>query len=265
MIQHEKIHLPLHKGLHRHKIMVMKSIKILIVENLKSIEISLKTRLVDMGFEVIDQVSTPQKALEVLEQKRIDIVVSDLFLDRELSGVVLAERCHEQYNTPVLFLSSENTLKNQAALNHLNFAFLVQKPAGDLELKVNIESSVKIYAELRQNRGSGSNQNIDQYIYVRADFRLNRIRLKDIYYIEAKKDYVTINTGDNVFTVHTTMRDIMHALPERHFIRIHRSYIVNMDRIFSIKYPDLLVENKMKTLPIGGLYRKELFDRLNVI
>jgi len=104
-----------------------------------------------------------------------------------------------------------------------------------------------------------------EYIFVRSDYKLNKIRVLDIYYIEAKKDYVNIHTSDNVYMVHSTMRDIIGVLPALRFIRIHRSYIVNIDKIFSIKYPDLLVENKMKMLPIGGLYRKELFDRLNVI
>ena len=54
-------------------------------------------------------------------------------------------------------------------------------------------------------------------------------------------------------------------LPAKDFVRIHRSFIVNLNKIFSIKYPDLVIEGKMKVLPIGGLYRKELYGRLNLI
>ena len=243
----------------------MKNLKILIVENLKNIEISLQSRLSDMGFEVIDQVDSPKKALEILDQRRVDIVLSDLFTDKEINGITLAKSAIEQFKTAVLFLSSESALKHAGLLKEVPFCPLLLKPVKDLELKINIEAAVANFQEQNRKQEMPVSDPFSQYIFVRADYRLNRIRVMDIYYIEAKKDYVSINTGDNVFTVHTTMRDIMNVLPDSHFIRIHRSYIVNIDRIFSIKYPDLLVENKMKTLPIGGLYRKELFDRLNVI
>ncbi|RUA24945.1 MAG: hypothetical protein DSY76_07220 [Bacteroidetes bacterium] len=61
------------------------------------------------------------------------------------------------------------------------------------------------------------------------------------------------------------MKDMMKVLSNSLFIRTHRSYIVNIDKVFSIKYPDLIIENKMKTIPIGGLYRKSFFEKINII
>jgi two-component system response regulator LytT len=102
-------------------------------------------------------------------------------------------------------------------------------------------------------------------IFVRADYRLNKIKFEDVYFVEALKDYVVINTSDNIFTTHTTMKEMIRILPAKDFVRVHRSFIVRLDKIFSIKYPDLVIEGKMKVVPIGGLYRKELFGRLNLI
>jgi two-component system, LytTR family, response regulator LytT len=102
-------------------------------------------------------------------------------------------------------------------------------------------------------------------IFVRADYRLNKIKFEDIYFVEALKDYVVINTSDNIYTTHTTMKEMIRILPAKDFVRVHRSFIVRLDKIFSIKYPDLVIEGKMKVIPIGGLYRKELFSRLNLI
>jgi DNA-binding LytR/AlgR family response regulator len=61
------------------------------------------------------------------------------------------------------------------------------------------------------------------------------------------------------------MKEMIRILPTNDFVRVHRSFIVRFDKIFSIKYPDLVIEGKTKVIPIGGLYRKELFDRLNLI
>ena len=104
----------------------------------------------------------------------------------------------------------------------------------------------------------------NSFIFVRADYKLNKIELDEIYYIEAQKDYVLIHTHDNNFTTHATMKQMEKLLPTHDFMRIHRSYIIRLDKIFSIKYPDLTIEDKMKVIQIGGLYKKELYKKLNI-
>jgi DNA-binding LytR/AlgR family response regulator len=61
------------------------------------------------------------------------------------------------------------------------------------------------------------------------------------------------------------MKDMEYILPAKDFVRVHRSYIVRLDKIYSIKYPDLVIEGRMKVLPVGNQYKKELFDKLNLI
>jgi DNA-binding LytR/AlgR family response regulator len=61
------------------------------------------------------------------------------------------------------------------------------------------------------------------------------------------------------------MKDIVTKLPEDQFIRVHRSYIVRVDKITAIEYPNLMLENNKKTIPIGGSYREDLIKRLNLI
>lgn len=238
--------------------------KLLITENLSNVEIDLKARLINLGFDVVDYVESPQKALEILENKRVDLVIMDTFFDQDFTGIDAQKIIREKYHTPVLFLSSDNNINKADDLIAATTAPIILKPAKDLELKVNISLAISNFKNLQKKSEDVQDNSID-YIFVRSDYKLNKIRVLDIYYIEAKKDYVNIHTSDNVYMVHSTMRDIMRALPFNQFIRIHRSYIVNIDKIFSIKYPDLLVENKMKMLPVGGLYRKELFDKLNII
>ena len=96
-------------------------------------------------------------------------------------------------------------------------------------------------------------------------FANSAIPVDDIYYIEALKDYVIINTLDRSFTTHARMKEILGFLPAKDFVRVHRGFIVNVNKIFSIKYPDMVIEGKMKVIPIGSLYRNILFGRLNLI
>jgi DNA-binding LytR/AlgR family response regulator len=92
-----------------------------------------------------------------------------------------------------------------------------------------------------------------------------KINCKDIYFIEALKDYVVINTTDTRYTVHSTMKDIETKMGTEEFVRVHRSFIVRLDKIATIEFPNLTLENNKKTVPIGGSYRDDLNSRLNLI
>ncbi len=242
----------------------MQTLKILIAEDVSNLEIDLQNRLISMGFEVIALVSSSDDAMETLKKKKVDLVIMDTYSDLQNDGFKVAKQIREKYDIPTIFLSAEDKKDFGSQISDFGPCIFMNKPTTDNELKANIimatQNQVLKPSEMLKVQIAES-----PYIFVRADYRLNKIRLTDIYYLEAKKDYVVIHTTDNVYTVHATMKEMMLVLPSSFFIRTHRSYIVNIDKVFSIKYPDLIIENKMKTIPIGGLYRKSFFDRINII
>ena len=103
----------------------------------------------------------------------------------------------------------------------------------------------------------------DQEAIARADIvKLNK---EEIFYIEALKDYVIIHTPDARYTIHSTMKDIEAKIGSDEFLRIHRSYIVRIDKIATIEYPNLTLEKVEKTIPIGGSFREELYTKINQV
>lgn len=74
----------------------------------------------------------------------------------------------------------------------------------------------------------------DDYFYVKADKKLIRIKYEDIIYIEGLKDYVIIRVEDSRIVTLQTMKSLTDKLPSDRFLRVHRSYLVNVDRINSI-------------------------------
>ena len=242
----------------------MQALRIIIAEDVSSLEIDLQNRLVSMGFEVVALVSSPTDALDLLAKKKADLVLMDTYSDLQIDGFAIAKQIVEKYETPVVFLSAEDSIDFAKQIDAYGPCIFMNKPITDNELRANI-----LMATHKQDAIQLSTPvpfvAVSPYIFVRADYRLNKIRVSEIYYLEAKKDYVIIHTNDNVYTVHATMKDMVQVLPSSIFIRTHRSYIVNIDKVFSIKYPDLIIENKMKTIPIGGLYRKSFFEKLNII
>ena len=109
------------------------------------------------------------------------------------------------------------------------------------------------------------NKDNSDFIFVKSKSRLVKLKTKDIFYIEALKDYVVINTNATRYTIHSTMKDIEKKMPSENFVRVHRSYIVNLHKIFEIEPPNLILEHNNKIIPIGGSYREGLLGRINLI
>jgi two-component system, LytTR family, response regulator LytT len=250
----------------------MAKVKILVVEDESIVAKDIQNSLKKLGYQVPTTVSSAEKAIEEIEENRPDLVLMDIMLKGQMSGIEAANIIKERFGVPLIFLTAyadDNTL-NKAKITE-PYGYII-KPFKEKELQTTIEMAMykhekdeavkkerDLYHSIIENKESKDS------IFVRADYRLNKINFDDIFYVEALKDYVVINTSDNSYTTHTTMKEMVRILPNKDFVRIHRSFIVNLNKIFSIKYPDLVIEGKMKVLPIGGLYRKELYSRLNLI
>lgn len=102
-------------------------------------------------------------------------------------------------------------------------------------------------------------------IFVKSNNRIVKINLKDVYYVETVKDYMAINTATLKYMVHISMRDFEQRLDDREFVRIHRQFIARIDKIQSIDAQNVVLENHLKVIPIGGMYKDDLMKRLNLL
>ncbi|MEO1516466.1 MAG: LytTR family DNA-binding domain-containing protein [Bacteroidota bacterium] len=111
---------------------------------------------------------------------------------------------------------------------------------------------------------SGEEENAD-FIFVKADKKLVKIKYSDIIYIEGLKDYVIIRTETGRVITLQTMKSLESKLPVNIFKRIHRSYIVGIDKIQAVEgnMIEIVEKNQAKHLPIGKNYREELLDIIN--
>ena len=250
----------------------MAKVKVLIVEDESIVAKDIQNSLKKFGYQVTASVSNGEKALQEVEEDRPDIILMDIMLKGKMTGIEAAKVIKKRFDIPVVFLTAyadDGTLNSAKVSEPYGY---ITKPFKEKELQTTIEVAIykhekdlQIKKERDLYHSIIENKESKDSIFVRADYRLNKINFDDIFYVEALKDYVVINTTDNSYTTHTTMKEMVRILPSKDFVRIHRSFIVNLNKIFSIKYPDLVIEGKMKVLPIGGLYRKELYGRLNLI
>ncbi|WP_159023711.1 LytTR family DNA-binding domain-containing protein [Formosa sp. L2A11] len=100
-------------------------------------------------------------------------------------------------------------------------------------------------------------------LYVNIDRRLIKIEIPSIYLIEAKGDYILIKTEDKNYTVHSTLKKIEDKLPHTIFLKVHRSYVINIQKIIDIEDNSVLI--KKDVIPVSRSNRPELMKRLNLL
>ncbi len=105
-------------------------------------------------------------------------------------------------------------------------------------------------------------------IFIKHNSSLIKLKYSDILWVEAMENYVIINTFTEKYTIHFTMRAIEEKLPPKQFVRVHRSFIVNVGSIHSIEDNAIHIKTGDKarnTIPIGKSYKDKLLKDLNVI
>lgn len=102
---------------------------------------------------------------------------------------------------------------------------------------------------------------IQDFIFVKTEHKIQKIELKDILYIEGLKDYISIFTKTERVITLQNMKKMEETLPKGQFIRVHKSYIIALDKIESIERSRISIHGKV--IPIGDTYRDEFFRHID--
>jgi len=246
--------------------------RILIVEDELVVSKYIEACLKNIGYEVADVITSGEDAVTKADSIMPDLILMDIRLNGKMTGTEAAVKIKEVMDVPIVFLTAYADDKNiEMAKASEPYGYLV-KPFYEKELHTTIEMALHKHEKVRLLKKERDlyysvieNKNASDSIYIRTNSRLKRIKYEEICYVEALRDYITISTTTENYTARINMKEITRFLPERDFVRIHKSFIVRLDKIFSIKYVSLIVEGSMKEIPVGNFYRKDLYGRLNML
>lgn len=251
----------------------MSKMNILVVEDESIVSKDIQHSLKKLGYHVVGAAATGEKALDLAQEFKPDIVLMDIMLKGEMNGIETAEIIRNRFSIPVVFLTAyadESTLSKAKITEPYGY---IIKPFKEIDLHTSIEMAIYKHSkeqEIIKERDLlysivENKQAANGFIFVKANSKLVKLKTSDIFYIEALKDYVVIHTEDTRYTIHSTMKEIESKMGAVEFIRVHRSFIVRLDKIASIEFPNLTLENDKKIIPIGGSYREELNNRLRMV
>lgn len=229
---------------------------ILIVEDEPLIADDIAMILERNGYTISEILDNAEDALNHLSNNNVDLILCDVNIEGDADGIQLAHQINSKFQIPIIFLTSyydNNTLKRAKAAKP---AAYIVKPFDEGDLVANIEL-------VSLKSGSRSQSPIIEKFFVRDKSELKAIEIHDIVYVESDDNYANIYTGNNKYVVSHTLKSVQERLPESIFIRIHKSYLINFNKITSI-YEGIVYLDEVK-LNIGRAYKEELLKKLAIL
>jgi DNA-binding LytR/AlgR family response regulator len=248
-------------------------LRILIVEDEMVIGANISLQLSKLGYEVTGIVPRGEEALVHVRENQPDIVLLDIQLKGSIDGIQTAEMMQRERDIPVIYLTAnaDDAHFNRAKATH-PYAF-ISKPYKSLDLKRAIEltaSRLQSGARTESNKSPESAvlNDISSFvltdsIFVRNHEKMVKIVVRDIYYIEAERNYCRIYSKDKEYLLVMTLKDINDKLPQGNFVRVHRSYIVNVEHLDEVALSHVVVTKK--AIPLSKSFRGDLLKVLQTI
>lgn len=203
------------------------------------------------------------EAKKALETEDIDL----MFLDIQMPQVTGVDFLRSLSNPPLVIFT---TAYSEYALDgfELNAVDYLLKPISFERFLKAVKRAEELHDLQNQKDEIPEKDEIEtgkDFIFVKSDKKLVRVRYDDIIYIEGLKDYVIIRMQKGRVITLQTMKSLETKLPSHIFKRVHRSYIVNMDKIQAVlgNMIEVIEKNEIKHLPVGKNYREQLLKIIN--
>ncbi len=210
--------------------------------------------------ELVAKCDNAFQANDVLNSQDVDL----MFLDISMPQLTGTDFLRSLKDPPVTIFTTAypNYALDGFELNALDY---LVKPISTERFLQACNRAIE-QAELKQKAKAGQvEEGGTDFFFVKADKKLVRVNLADIVYIEGLKDYVIIRMPDDRVITLQTMKSLEDRLPPSNFQRIHRSFIVNLDRIEALhgNMVEVKEKGKITNLPVGKSYRDELTARID--
>jgi len=209
--------------------------------------------------QLVKATTNPIEALTLVQSGGVDLVFLDVQMP-ELTGIqflkiangkvkVILTTAYSQYALEGYELDVVDYLLKPIAFDR--FYKSVQK------VQQIINPSATGAVAIKEEPAVQQTDFLSDFIFVKTEHKIQKVYLNDILFIEGLKDYISIFTTTERIITLQIMKKMEEALPEKHFIRVHKSYIVAINKIDSIERSRIWIKDKI--IPVGDTYREEFF------
>lgn len=256
----------------------METLSILIVEDDLSFAIELDMLVRELGYKVLDRVDNSADALDTIMDDAPDMILMDIDIKGKLTGIEIAEKIIH-LDIPILFITSYGQEDFYNRAKKTNFVGYLVKPIDKYSLKSSIEIAVE--SQIKQEEetaisiteGEYSKQllpeetsfPLKEFLFFKKKGIYQKVKISNIQYLKSDDDYCLIQTSDGNFITSLNLSQMEEMLKSYSFMRIHRSYLVNLKEISSINANDNLVYFDDKQVPVSRSNRAALLEKMKLI
>lgn len=207
------------------------------------------------GLQLAGECESAMQAFNFLQKTPCDL----LLLDVEMPGMNGLELLQSLEHQPLAILI---TSKTEYAVEGFDLQVVdyIVKPVAQSRLLKAVQRAMERQAAMQP---AAVHEMATDHLFARVNNQLLRIDFKDILFVQALGDYVVFQTEGKKYPVHLTMKAVEERLPNNRFLRVHRSYIINLDKIFNMEQNSLQVGQHI--VPVAEKSKAELMQRMNVI
>jgi DNA-binding LytR/AlgR family response regulator len=207
------------------------------------------------SLELVAECSDTMEAYNYLNSGQVDL----MFLDIEMPGMTGIELTKKLGNKKSLIIFT--TAKTDYAVEafELNVVDYLVKPVSLSRFLQAVEKAKEAFDSNKQEVKIEA----QEFVFVKDNGILKKLNVDDILYLEAMGDYVKVHTAQKFHVLHSTLKSIEEKLPPNKFLRIHRSYIVSLQKIDFIQ--DGIINIGKANIPVAETYRSALNKRLNLL
>lgn len=204
---------------------------------------------------VLAECASAIETYNLLQKEKIDLLLLDIEMPG-MTGIELTRNLGKK--APVIIFT---TAKKDYAVEafELNVADYLIKPVSPARFIQAIERA----REICEAQGQDVQVSDSEFVFIRDNGVLKRIKTDEILFLEAMGDYVKLHTPQKYYAIHTTLKAVEEKLSAGRFMRVHRSYIVALDKIEAIEDGTIVILKN--AVPVADAYRAALNSRLNLL
>ena len=235
--------------------------RIVIVEDDAVIASDLELILMKMNYQVTGIFDNGEEAIPAIIGEDVDLVLLDISLSGKLSGIEVAEILCLKSNIPFIFITSYFDKKTVDLADQLQPAAYIVKPFLEKNLMVNIE--LALHKTNSKKLETNKEIKIVEQVFVKNKHELLAIPPAKILYIEAYDNYAYVFTENDKYLLSHTLKSIEDKLAGSGFLRIHKSYLINIKQISSLQEGYAFI--KAHKIPVGKFYKQALMNSITVL
>ncbi len=248
--------------------MSTKNITVLIVEDEPIIAADISHYMQEFGYSPFPAVSNANDAWLLLKNTQPDFILMDVTLEGSKDGITLAEEINKEYDIPIIFLTAHHDRTTLDRIKSTKPSAYLVKPLQEYNLQTSVELALYNHSHKSlKTKEADSDDSADfvsgKHFFIKVKNQLKKVLLEEISALEAYDNYSFLHTQDQKHLISSTLKSLEVKLDEYEFIRVHRSYIVNLKAVKGIE-EDMVLINEMN-IPIGKTYKENFMKRINLL